>query len=512
MHVGAHETLYANVMRALEHFGDRTALIDGHLGKQTTFAEIKYGIERTAAALHERGFGRGDVFAICTPNCVEYPMMFHGINMAGGIVTTANPAYGVKELHHQLSNSKAKHVLVGEDQLETITKAAASLPHIKEILVLGPSRPGYTGYDELRRNIFKLPAMPRVDSRHDVAVIPYSSGTTGMPKGVQLTHRNLVANTKQTFALEKYTPYDNFIGFLPFFHIYGMMPVLTSSLLSGAKTTIMKRFDFETLLKIIQDHRVTYAHLVPPVVLALAKSPLVDKYDLSSLKGIICGAAPLSAELEQAVAQRLGCYIKQLYGMTELAPLSHINPTHAIKSGSGGVLVPNMEAKITDEDGKLLGPGQPGELRLRGDNVMKGYLNINDDSFDADGFYKTGDVFVVDEDGYFFVVDRIKELIKYKGFQVAPAELEAVLLSHDDIADACVVGKPDESAGEVPRAFVVLKPGKQLSADSIHAFVNEHVAAYKRLRGGVVFVESIPKTASGKVLRRIIRDQHKNVA
>ncbi len=299
--------------------------------------------------------------------------------------------------------------------------------------------------------------------------------------------------------------------FLPFFHIYGMQVLMNLSLACGATVVTMPRFDLEQALTIIQNSKVTRFFAVPPIVLALAKHPLVDQFDLSSLKQVFSGAAPLGAELAAEAAARVGCEVVQGFGMTELSPVSHCTVVGDFRPGTSGVTVPNTETRLVDpESGEDRGVGVEGELWVRGPQVMKGYLNNAEATritIDEDGWLHTGDIAVVDEFGHVSIVDRLKELIKYKGFQVPPAELEALLLSHPKIADVAVIGVADEEAGEVPKAFVVPVPGSELTVDEVQAHVAQHVASYKQVRL-VEFVETIPKSASGKILRRMLRDQN----
>ena len=300
------------------------------------------------------------------------------------------------------------------------------------------------------------------------------------------------------------------LAVLPFFHIYGMQVLMNGLLAQGVTIITVPRFDLEQVLGLIQDQRVTRFFAVPPIVLALAKHPLVDSYDLSSLRQIFSGAAPLSAELALEAGARVGCEVVQGYGMTEMSPVSHLTPPGQFKAGTCGVTVPNAECRIVDP---VTGADQPvdgeGELWVRGPMVMKGYLNNPEATaltVDADGWLHTGDIGAIDADGHMTIVDRVKELIKVKGFQVAPAELEALLLTHPSIADAAVIGIPDEESGEVPRAFIVVKPQQSLTADEVTDFTRQHVATYKVVHD-VVFTEAIPKSASGKILRRMLRDQ-----
>jgi acyl-CoA synthetase (AMP-forming)/AMP-acid ligase II len=331
-----------------------------------------------------------------------------------------------------------------------------------------------------------------------------------------LTHRNLVANMAQTLGSGVNLQTDErVIGVLPFYHIYGMLVILNLCLHKGMTIVTMARFDLEQFLKIMQDYQITRANLVPPIILALAKHPIVDNYDLSHLKIIMSGAAPLSAELAQACAERLGCIVLQGYGLTETSPVTHVNPEDParIKLGSVGVPIANTECAVVSlETGNPLGIREEGEIWIRGPQVMKGYLNNPDataQTLTPDGWLRTGDVGYVDEDGYFYIVDRVKEMIKYKGLQIAPAELEAVLLTHPAVADAAVIPSPDPEAGEVPKAFVVLKGAA--TAEELMDYVAARVAPFKKIRR-IEFVEQIPKSPSGKILRRVLVQQERERA
>src|SRR2546426_9723297 len=322
-----------------------------------------------------------------------------------------------------------------------------------------------------------------------------------------LTHYNLVANILQTAGALGVREDDIMLGVLPFFHIYGMSVIMNLALHVGATVVIMPRFDLEQCLQILQKYRVTFANVVPPMVLAFAKSPLVDKYDLSSLRTVFSGAAPLKETLAEEASTRLGCHVVQGYGMTETSPVTHATRAGGdrISGASIGPPVPNTEVKVVDVVSHAeLGPNEEGEICVRGPQVMKGYLNQPDATartIDAEGWLHTGDVGYADEEGHFFIVDRAKELIKYKGFQVAPAELEAVLLTHPAVADAAVIPCPDEEAGEGPKAFVVLKG--EATQDQILNFVAGRVAPFKKIRS-LEFIDKIPKSASGKILRRVL--------
>jgi acyl-CoA synthetase (AMP-forming)/AMP-acid ligase II len=363
-----------------------------------------------------------------------------------------------------------------------------------------------------------------IDPATDLVTLPYSSGTTGLPKGVMLTHRNLVANVAQCRPLIRLKEDERIIAVLPFFHIYGLTVLMNQGLAWGGAVVTLPRFDLEDFLRTIQDQKITRAFVAPPILLALAKHPLVDQYDLSSLTSILSGAAPLDEELALAAERRLrkgadtGVTVAQGYGMTELSPVSHTTPdpggeppgvTTPAPKGSVGYAIPNTECRLIDPGtGRDAAPGERGELWVRGPQVMKGYLNnpqATADTLDADGWLHTGDVAVVDDEGRYTVVDRVKELIKYKGYQVAPAELEAVLIGHPEIADAAVIGVPDKESGEeLPKAFVVRGPGSSLTEDAVLEYMAGKVAPHKKIRF-VEFIDQVPKSAAGKILRKDLK-------
>jgi acyl-CoA synthetase (AMP-forming)/AMP-acid ligase II len=495
------------VLQRAHEFGDKPAIIDGPTGRTITYTQLAEGIHRTAYGLSQRGFGKGDVLAIYSPNLPEYAFAFHGTALVGGTVTTANPLATADELARQLEDSGASLLVTIPQILDRALEAAAK-SNVREVFVFGQAE-GATPFAALLAEVGPLPEV-QIDPRQDVVVLPYSSGTTGLPKGVMLTHHNLVANLCQLDVSLPLGPDETLIAILPFFHIYGMLCVLSGALYNGATIVTLPRFDLEQFLQTLQDYGVTRAYLVPPIILALAKHPLVDKYDLSKLVSISSGAAPLGDEIAEACAQRLRCIVKQGYGLTETSPVTHATPDEKNKPGAVGPGIPNTEYKVVDVvSGDALGIEQEGELCIRGPQVMKGYLNQPDataHTVDEDGWLHTGDVARVDEDGYVYIVDRIKELIKYKGFQVAPAELEAILATHPAIADAAVVGSPDEEAGEIPKAFVTLR--QEVSAEEIQAYVAERVAPHKRIRLLEV-IDQIPRATSGKILRRVLVERER---
>jgi acyl-CoA synthetase (AMP-forming)/AMP-acid ligase II len=488
--------------------GDKPALIDGPTGRTLTYAGWADGVRRAAAGLSARGFRKGDVLAIYSPNLPEYAVAFHAVALLGGIVTTINPAFTQAELAQQLKDSGARVLVTVPGCVERAAQAARAAS-VREVFVFGEAE-GATPFAELTLSGGEPPTVA-INPQTQIVALPYSSGTTGLPKGVMLTHRNLVANMIQAECALTIDERDTILGALPFFHIYGMVVIMNCGLHAGSTIVTMPRFDFEQCLGILQQYRITYANVVPPIVLALAKSPLVDKYDLHHLHTVFSGAAPLGESVAAAARARLGCNVFQGYGLTETSPVTHaMRATSTTSLASIGPPVPNTEVRIIDVDtGVELGPHQNGEICIRGPQVMKGYLNQPDataNMIDSDGWLHTGDIGYADEHGCFFIVDRMKEMIKYKGMQIAPAELEAVLLSHPLIADAAVIPLAHQESGEVPKAFVVLRG--DLTADAIKAYVLERVAPYKKLRD-VEVIDQIPKSPSGKILRRVLVERER---
>ena len=505
------------VLRHAERLRDKPAMVDGVSGRTLTYGELRDSTRRAATALARRGFSKGNVFAIYSPNLPEYAVIFNAVASLGGINTTVNPLYTAAELANQLRDSGAR-VLITVPAVLDKAKEAATAVGIDDVYVFG-SAAGARSFSEL----LDAPASPppiHIDPRNDVVALPYSSGTTGLPKGVMLTHRNLVANLCQCEGAKSFDGFnesDVTIAVLPFFHIYGMVVIMMLTLSRGGTVVSMPRFEFREFLTALQRYRVTTAPLVPPIVLGMVKNPAVDEFDLSSIRMVFSGAAPLGDDIARQLSKKLGCPVVQGYGMTEASPVTHLSPTvnAPAKPGSIGLVVPNTEVKLmaVDGDGEV-DRGQEGELWIRGPQIMKGYLNKAQDTADAidsGGWYHTGDVGYVDPEGWFFIVDRTKELIKYKGMQVAPAELEALLLTHPAVLDAAVIRKADEEAGEVPKAFVVLKAdaaSRGTSADTIMAWVAQRVAPHKRIRQ-LEFIDQIPKSASGKILRRLLVQQER---
>ncbi|WP_198415996.1 MULTISPECIES: AMP-binding protein [Cryobacterium] len=493
---------------------DRVALIDGPSGAETSYRGLLAQITGVAGALSARGIVAGDVVALHSPNVPAFAAVFHGILRAGATATTVNALYTAEEIAAQLRGSGARLLFTVSPLLPQALQAAASAGLGADQVIVLDGAPGHASLNDLLREAHPAPSVS-IDPGTHLAVLPFSSGTTGHPKGVMLTHRNLVANVAQSLPLIGATPDDRVLAVLPFFHIYGMTVLLNIALAGRAGLVTMPRFDLPDFLRFIQDYQATYVFIAPPIAVALAKHPLVAEYDFSSVHTIFSGAASLNHTLGAAVAERLGCRVRQGYGMSEMSPVSHAIPLDRgdIPLDSVGLTLPNIECKLIDpETGAEIhqpaeGTSAPGELLCRGPNIMLGYLG-NDaataETLDADGFLHTGDIATVSSDGYVTIVDRLKELIKYKGYQVAPAELEALLLGHPLIYDAAVIGVPDDAGEEVPKAFVVLQPDAALTGDEVMAFIAGQVAPHKKVRR-VQFTGQIPKSLSGKILRKDLR-------
>jgi acyl-CoA synthetase (AMP-forming)/AMP-acid ligase II len=498
---------------AADH-GDTPALIDGTDGTTLTYAQLDLFHRRLAAALTETGLRKGDVLALHSPNTIAYPTAFYAATRAGATVTTAHPLATADELAKQLTDSGARWIITVSPLLDTARAAAERAGGIREILVCD-SAPGHRSLIDLLVTTAPEPVVA-IDPVSDLAVLPYSSGTTGVPKGVMLTHRSIATNLAQLEPVMPAAPGDRVLAVLPFFHIYGLTALMNAPLRRGATVVVLPRFDLEAYLAAIEKHRITHLYVAPPIVLALAKHPAAERYDLSSVRHVLSAAAPLDARLAAACSARLDLPpVVQGYGMTELSPCSHLVPLDqaaAAPPGTVGKLIAGTEMRVVslDDPARDVPVGEPGEVLIRGPQVMKGYLGRPDATaamIDADGWLATGDIAHCDADGWLYVVDRVKELIKYKGFQVAPAELEALLITHPGIADAAVIGHYDADGNEVPHAFVVPRPTPTgLTEGEVMMYVAERVAPYKRVRH-VTFIDGVPRAASGKILRRELRER-----
>lgn len=482
--------------------------------QKLTFREIDGASNSLAHALRALGVGQGDRVALFMTNRPEYLMSFEAASKLGATLTPLNPAYREAEAEYQLANSEARVVIVHEEKFPVIDAIRQQLPSLKHVVIVGHERPPQTlnFYDLIRSAPGSALPPVDIDLAEDPVALPYSSGTTGLPKGVLLTHRNLVINATQSAAGGRITERDTLLIFLPFYHIYGTM-LMGTAVAAGATQVIMERFDLLTALSLAERQRVTILYAVPPVLLAFANFADIKKYDLSSIRYIMSGAAPLPPDVGRRVQELTGITVLQGYGLTEASPLTHLNPVddpELIRLESIGRAIHDEEDKIVDiENGtQELGPDQIGELIVRGPHVMKGYWKAPEETARAlrNGWLFTGDIARKDKDGFVYILDRKKEMIKYKGFGVAPAELEALLHEHPAIADCAVVGYADEEAGEIPKAFVVVQKNMTVTATDVMRFVEGKVAGYKRIRA-VEFVDEIPKNPSGKILRRVLKNR-----
>ncbi len=489
---------------AAERFRDKPAFIDME-GNAQTFGHIWETSRRLGRYLQDQGISKGDRVAILSANATEYFLAFYGTLFAGGVVTTLNPLYKEREVLHQLEDCGARAVFGMQPLLPIVQQVREHLPELKHVFAI----------DDAWRMAAEAPNDPKpvgINPREDLAALPYSSGTTGLPKGVMLSHFNLVSNVRQTNTTGLGSSYSVYLDFLPYYHIYGMIVLMACGFASGVTQVVMPRFDPALCLDLIQKHKVTNLFAVPPALLALSHFPDVKKYDTSSLSMIMSGAAPLPQEVAHAAGRALDTTVLQGYGMTETSPVTNVNPRTRIKDATVGPSVADTSEKVVSlEDGRELAPGEIGELLAFGPQVMQGYWQKPDDTAETlpgEGWIRTGDIVSVDEEGYVTILDRKKEMIKYKGYQIAPAELEALLMEHPAVMDSAVIPKRDAESGEVPKAFILLRPDQKASVEELMRFVEERVAPYKKVRE-IEFVEAIPKTPSGKILRRELIEQER---
>jgi long-chain acyl-CoA synthetase len=507
-------TLQDRLREVAREVGDKPALLMGD--RSVTFREIDQLSDRLAAALAKRGVRPGDRVTIFMPNSVEFVIAFYGTLKAGGVVNPISAQSKEREVRFQVDDAGATAVLYHAALAPVVDAVRSDLKTVRAVAVTGDAAPsGVERFDDLLQSDGSDTGMSVRVAMNDLAALPYTSGTTGFPKGVMLTHANLTANQQQFFAAVPVRRDDVFLNVLPYFHIYALNLLMTGAISLGATQVIMSRFDMVEYCTLVERHRATLCFIVPPIVLGLAMSPEVEKHDFSSVRFFFSGAAPLAPDPARRMIQRIGKPIIQGYGLTETSPVTHANPFDAPVLESIGPAVPGTEDKIVDlETGtKTLANGEVGEICVRGPQVMRGYWNKPQDTADVirDGWFHTGDVGRRDDRGYVFIVDRKKEFIKYKGFGVGPAEVEAVLCEHPAVADAGVIGKPNDEAGEIPKAFVQLRPNAQATAEELIAFVKERIADYKRVRE-VEFIDKVPRTASGKILRRELAERERSRA
>ncbi|XP_024976430.1 4-coumarate--CoA ligase 2-like [Cynara cardunculus var. scolymus] len=515
IYIPKHLSLHSYCFENISAFSDRPCLIDGATGDVYTYADVELTSRKVGSALHKHGINKGDVIMILLPNSPEFVYSFLGASFIGAVSTMANPFFTSAEIIKQAKASAAK-IIITQSEHAAKVKDFASENSIK-LVCIDSAPEECLHFSELISGDEE--ELPEVEiSSDDVVALPYSSGTTGLPKGVMLTHKGLVTSVAQQVDGENPNLWihseDVLMCVLPLFHIYSLNSILLCGLRAGAAILIMQKFHIVPFLELIQKYKVTIGPVVPPIVLTIAKNEeVVDKYDLTSIRTVMSGAAPLGKELENTVRMKFpNAKLGQGYGMTEAGPvlamcLAFAKEPFEIKSGACGTVVRNAEMKIVDPDtGVSLPRNQRGEICIRGDQIMKGYLNDPEatKSTIVDGWLHTGDIGYIDDDDELFIVDRLKELIKYKGFQVAPAELEALLLTHPDISDAAVVPMKHEDAGEVPVAFVVKSNGTTVTEVEVKQFISKQVVFYKKLYR-VFFIDKVPKSPSGKILRKDLR-------
>ncbi|MED6168998.1 4-coumarate--CoA ligase 1 [Stylosanthes scabra] len=514
IYIPNHLPLHSYIFQDLDNFATHPCLINAPTGEVFTYSDVHLKARRVASGLNKLGIRQGDVIMILLPNCPQFVFSFLGASFRGAIATAANPFFTPAEIAKQAKASNARLLVTQSSYYEKVKELDG---HLSLVFVDTPPEK-HVHFSELEEA--DEGEIPEVKiSPEDVVALPYSSGTTGLPKGVMLSHKGLVTSVGQQVDGDNpnlyYHSADVIMCVLPMFHIYSLNSVLLCGLRAKASIILMPKFDITAFLGLVDKHRVTICPVVPPIILAIAKCPDLGKYDLSSIRVLKSGGAPLGKDLEHTVRLKFpNAKLGQGYGMTEAGPVLTMCLTFAKeaidgKPGACGTVVRNAEMKIVDpETEDSLPRNQPGEICIRGHQIMKGYLNDPESTartIDKEGWLHTGDIGYIDDDDELFIVDRLKELIKYKGFQVAPAELEALLLSHPKISDAAVVPMKDEAAGEVPVAFVVSANGHtDTTEDEIKQFVSKQVVFYKRINR-VFFVDAIPKSPSGKILRKDLR-------
>ncbi|MCW3996921.1 MAG: long-chain fatty acid--CoA ligase [Candidatus Bathyarchaeota archaeon] len=505
--------------KAAQDFPNKAAI--AFFDKEITYRQLNQFCNQFANALFEMGIQRGDRVAVYLPNTPQFIIAFFGALKAGAAVTAISPLHREREVEYQLADSGAK-TIVALDSLCPIVEAVRQKTQLKNVIAtsldeFSSESPAPIPHDVLSlkclvdsapQNKLNLPLNPA----EDLAALQYTGGTTGTAKGAMLTHKNLLSNALAFAAWIRGTPNDVFLTALPLFHIYGMTTSMTVPISLGAKMVLTPKFESAKILQTIQQQKATVFCGAPTMYTVLLANPDLAKYDLTSIRVCISGASPLPPQVQKRFMEVTGGFLAEGYGLTEASPVTHCNPVDktmaTVKVGSIGLPIPDTQAKIVDlETGmRTLSVGETGELAVKGPQVMRGYWQKPEETalVFCDGWLLTGDIARMDSDGYFYITDRKKDLIKYKDYSVYPRELEDVLYEHPAVKLCAVVGKPDPAVGEVPKAFVVLKEGAFATETEIMAYVNDKVAPYKAIRM-LEFRKELPVSGAGKVLRRQLK-------
>jgi long-chain acyl-CoA synthetase len=511
--------LHDAILASCQRHGEKTALVDASCGRRLSYAEYGEMVEALARGLVAAGVKPGEVIAIFLANSWEFCAAYHAATLAGAIPTLLNPTYREREVRHQLGNSEAVLLITDRTNIDGIN--LAGLPNLRRVYCTREQGSGAGNFSDLLKPVSATLPLAGVSSQKTLAALPYSSGTTGLPKGVMLSHHNLVANVYQLLGpgAVTLTAADNILCFLPLYHIYGLNVMLNPALMMGATLVLMPRFNVAQLGSLITEEAITMMPLVPPAMCALCLAAEAGEFPKNhKVQWVKSGAAPLAPDLPRRFTALTGILVRQGYGMTEASPVTHVGylEPELYRPDSIGHPVAQTDCRIVGQESSDSGEstevpaGEAGELVMRGPQFMRGYWKEPEATAAVlrDGWYWSGDIVTRDAEGFYRVVDRRKEMIKYKGFPVAPAEVEAVLLEHPAVRECGVVGRADAVAGEVPVAFVALRDGfttcKKME-EELCAFVAERLTRYKQPRE-VHFVEVVPKTASGKILRRELRE------
>jgi len=491
----------------------KLAVIDPQERQELSFTDLEHESDILAGFFFQWGIKKGDRISFFLPNRWEYFVAFYAALKVGAIVSPLNPTFRQEKVKHQVNDAESRMLMMQSELFPMVEGILQELPTVEKVIICGgPKQEGEKVFDymELMKKYPGSPlfSAPPINPKEDLAALPYSSGTAGLNKGVMITHFNLVCNAIQSMHAVEARGDDVFISFLPFSHIYGLTYFLCGAIYLGATQVIMARFDAEECLRLIERYRVTIIFGVPPALLALLNLPNVSHYDVSSLRFIWVGAAPLPPAISRGIQKKFGVPVGRHYGLSEASPTTHINPPGRIKEGSVGFAVSDCEDRIMDwQTGeKEIPAGESGELAVRGPNVFQGYWKHPEDTKLAlrGGWLYTGDIARMDSEGYVYILDRKKEMIHCQGHQIPPAELEAILMEHPAVRDCAVVGIQDKDSGEVPKAFIVLQDGVAVASEELMNFVAERVPPYKMIRE-IALIPEVPKNFSGKILRRVLK-------